>query len=233
MGFRKSRCRSAIVIVIILLVAAGSLGWWLHQRLVPKRFAEVVPGRLYRSGVVTPRELTYVHEKYGIGRVISLLDPDHPESVAELAAADGLGIEWCNIPLRGNGASTPADRERILALLRVDGAPPTLVHCAAGTNRTGLAIGLYRIYVQGWTYEQVLEEMKRFGFEDLPKHENLREALRSAATQPTSRPAVEQEAGAKNRPAPPSGKHRSEEEDRGDIGWSGNQIASLAGKAAA
>jgi len=58
---------------------------------------------------------------------------------------------------------------------------PILVHCAAGVNRTGLAIGMYRLHVEGWTLEQVLEEMRHFGFEDLPKHENLRNALAAEA----------------------------------------------------
>ncbi len=52
-----------------------------------------------------------------------------------------------------------------------------LVHCAAGVNRTGLAIGLYRIHQEGWSVAQVLAEMRRYGFEDLPKHESLRGAL--------------------------------------------------------
>jgi len=92
------------------------------------------------------------------------------------------------VPLTGDGASTPADRARILALLRDANAPPTLVHCAAGVNRTGLAVGLYRLHVQHWPLEKVLAELKQFGFEDQPQHENLRSALATEAAAVASLP---------------------------------------------
>ena len=113
--------------------------------------------------------------------MISLLNPDAPESIAEREAAERLGLRWHNIPLRGNGASTPADRDRIRQLLSAPPAEPTLVHCAAGTNRTGLAIGMYRIRHDGWTVEQVIDEMLRFDFENGTHHANLRDALAGEA----------------------------------------------------
>lgn len=182
----------AIVISAGLLAVILTLGaYWYSQRL-PKRFAEVVPGKLYRSGTISPDQLERLHREEGVRRVISLLDPGAPESMAERAAAERLGLIWTNVPLKGNGESTPADRDRIFALLTEPDAPPTLVHCAAGANRTGLAIGMYRLRCQGWSYEQVLSEMKQFDFEDEAHHENLRQALaeqaRIAASQPARQP---------------------------------------------
>lgn len=156
------------------------LVWSLRSRQ-PKRFAEVVPQRLYRCGSISPDQLTELAHRYGIRTVLSLLNPDVPESVAERAAADALHITWLNIPLRGNGASSPAEREQIAAIVNDEALAPLLVHCAAGTNRTGLAVGLYRIRKQGWSAEQVLEEMCRFDFENEPDHENLRNAIISEA----------------------------------------------------
>jgi protein tyrosine phosphatase (PTP) superfamily phosphohydrolase (DUF442 family) len=113
--------------------------------------------------------------------VVSLLDADAPESVAERRTAERLGIAWHCIPLPGNGASTPAERAQIKTLLFDPAAAPILVHCAAGANRTGLAVGLYRLHVQGWPLDQVLEEMRAFGFEDRAHHQNLRDALAAEA----------------------------------------------------
>ena len=166
--------------MLVLTVIGGALVWGLRSRL-PKRFSEVVPAQLYRCGTVSPAQLRELHAKYGIRTVLSLLNPEAPESVAERTAAESLHINWLNVPLRGNGASTPADRERIKSIITDDSLGPILVHCAAGTNRTGLAIGLYRIHRQGWSAEQVLEEMKRFDFEDDSDHENLRAAIISEA----------------------------------------------------
>jgi protein tyrosine/serine phosphatase len=158
------------------VVGAGGLVW-LRQNALPKRFGVVVQGQLYRCGEITPGQLERVATEHGIRTVLSLLNPGAPESVAEHQAAERLGLRWINVPLPGDGASTPEERERIKAVLFDAGAAPLLVHCAAGVNRTGLAIGLYRIHQQGWSVEQVLDEMRRCGFEDLPKHENLRQAL--------------------------------------------------------
>lgn len=170
---------------LVVLIGGAGVGAYVWEQRWPKRFAEVVPQRLYRSGDVTPAQLARVHEQYHIGRVLCMLNPADPDATDEIAAeqamAERLGIEWINIPLRGNGASTPADRERIVEIVTDEDAPPTLVHCSAGVNRTGLAVGLYRIHVEGWTYEQVLAELRANDFDDLPKHENMRTALREAA----------------------------------------------------
>lgn len=170
--------------VLALFAALGvltfALVWWQTTR-EPKRFALVDPGRLYRCGSVSPGQLERLQRAHGIGRVISMLDPNAPESVLERAAAQRLGLIWENVPLRGNGESTPEARDRLRALLTDPAAPPTLVHCAAGVNRTGLAVGMYRLHVQGWPLDRVMAELRANDFDDLPKHENLRQALADEA----------------------------------------------------
>lgn len=179
-----ARRRFALIATLLVVAGAGIVGsvWaWDAFFSYPKRFAAVVPGQLYRSGEVSAAELARLQDEVGIETVLCLLNPAEPVTQKEKAAAEALGLKWINIGLPGNGASEPADRVAIMNALRDASNAPMLVHCAAGTNRTGLAIGLHRIHEDGWTYEQVLDEMKQFGFEDLPKHENLRNALRIAA----------------------------------------------------
>ena len=168
-----------------LLVAAllfGIVGFWLQARAYPKRFGVVVPGLLFRSGEVQPHHLSRLKEEFGITTVLSLLDPDAPESIAERKAAKELNIRFLNVPLRGNGASTREDRDQIREYVCDPSNQPLLVHCSAGANRTGLTIGMYRMHVNGWNYEAVLKEMKTYDFEDEPHHENLRAALREEQT---------------------------------------------------
>lgn len=174
--------RRLLVLAALLLCATGSVAihrYWASR--LPRRFAPVVAGKLYRSGAVTPAQLERLRRDYGIRRIICLLNPDAPITQAERAAAERLGLRWENVPLPGNGASTPAERREILRLLAEDDAGPTLVHCAAGTNRTGLAVGLYRLHFQDWSLDRVLVELRAFGFEDEPHHENLRRALETEA----------------------------------------------------
>lgn len=167
------------LLATVLALAAAAGGWaWHEATRLPKRFGVVEAGRLYRSGEVSPAQLETLAREKGIRTVLSLLDPSAPESVAERQAAERLGLTWLNIPLRGDGSSTPEARNEIRAILLRDDTGPMLVHCAAGSNRTGLTCGMWRIHRDGWTVEQVLDEMRRYDFEDLDKHENLLAALR-------------------------------------------------------
>ncbi len=164
---------------VVTLVAGGL--WVYETRWVwPKRFAAVEDGRLYRSGDVWPGQLARLKETYGIRTILSLNNPEVLETQQERDAALALGIRWLNVPLTGDGASTRPDRERIKAIL-FDENGPMLVHCSAGVNRTGLAVGMYRLHRQGWSLDDVLREMRAFDFEDEPHHENLRQALAEEA----------------------------------------------------
>lgn len=195
---RSTTRRRAVVLGCLLTLGLVGGAFAVHRTWfsLPKRFAAVEEGRLYRSGTLKPGQLERLKRDYHVGTVLSLCNPDAPESAAERSEAERLGIRWLNVPLTGDGASTPEDRDRIRAAVLADADEPMLVHCSAGVNRTGLAVGMYRLYRQGWTLEQVMREMKQFDFEDEPHHENLRQALaaesaaaerrRNPATQPAS-----------------------------------------------
>lgn len=186
---RNPRAVPIVVATTIAVVVVGFASWY-QSSLWPKRFAVVDEGRLYRSGEVSADQLRRLRDTYGIERVICLLNAEEPVTQQEREAVENLGLKWENISLSGDGASDAARRDALRALLLDPDAPPTLVHCAAGVNRTGLAVGMYRIHHDGWTYEQVYEEMLRFDFDDLPKHENLRQALREEAARAHDREAV-------------------------------------------
>lgn len=176
----RNRRIPLLIAVAALVLAAGWFAWDSAQRF-PRRLHVVEPNVLYRSGELSPAQLENVVRAHGVRTVLSLLNPDVPESRAERAAAERLGLRWINIPLRGDGSSNAEQRDQIRAVVLENSDPPLLVHCAAGVNRTGLACGMYRLHRQGWTLDQVLDEMRRIGFEDLPKHENLRQALADEA----------------------------------------------------
>lgn len=59
----------------------------------------------------------------------------------------------------------PDSREAavILRVLRDPANHPVFVHCQAGADRTGWAVALYRIMVEGWPPEQAVAEMDNFG----------------------------------------------------------------------
>ena len=119
------RKRLGIPLLVTLTVAVVcAVVWWQPAQNRPKRFAVVAEGRLYRSGEVDPTQLEHLVRDYRIRTVVSLLDADAPESVAERRTAEKLGIAWHCIPLPGNGASTPAERAQIKRLLFDSAAAP-------------------------------------------------------------------------------------------------------------
>lgn len=180
---RASRFRHLTLAAIfgLPLVVLG-LSAALYSAAWPKRFAVVAEGQVFRSGAVSADQLRTLKERKGLRSVLCLLNPSARETADERAAAEAQGIAWINIGLPGDGASTPEQRERIKAAMR-EAPKPLLVHCAAGTNRTGLAIGMYRLHEEGWTLEQVMRELRAFGFKDEEHHENLRQALAEEARQ--------------------------------------------------
>jgi len=167
--------------LLLIVAAVVGLTAYRYAALYPKRFGVVTEGQLLRCGDITPEQLKRVKAEFGVRTVLSMLNPDVPESAAERAAAAEIGLRWENVPLRGNGASTPEDRDRIRAILRDPAARPLLVHCSAGVNRTGLAVGMYRLHVERWTLNEVLEELHSTDFENLEKHQNLLDALAAEA----------------------------------------------------
>ena len=62
----------------------------------------------------------------------------------------------------------PEDKEivRFLKIVTDENRTPVFVHCALGSDRTGMMCAFYRVAVQGWTKDQAIAEMKapQFGF---------------------------------------------------------------------
>lgn len=80
--------------------------------------------------------------------------------------AEGLGMRYINIATALSDLSDPADRADVLraaALMHDRSLQPIYVHCAAGKDRTGIAVAAYRIIYQGCTYAQARREFARNG----------------------------------------------------------------------
>lgn len=153
----------------VLIAGVVGLGsWWavagVIPNLAPKRFGTVEAGRLYRSGALTSAALENVVEAEHIETIVDLggFHTDSPDDRREQRAAEVLGVERYRFPLIGDGTGDP---NRYVAALRVmldPQAEPVLVHCSAGSQRTGVAVVLYRMQVDGWTLDQAIEEARTY-----------------------------------------------------------------------
>ena len=158
--------RTAIVLTVLTAaLAAAGVGAWLtiesrQNRLVWDHFDVVKRGYLYRSGQLNPDQLTDAVRLHGIRTLVSFQIPGAGVEF-ERAAARRLGIDFMNLPMPGNGFGQEAQFREVLKAVDDPDRRPVLVHCARGTCRTGSAVALFRFERDGWTIDDVAEEMRR------------------------------------------------------------------------
>jgi protein tyrosine/serine phosphatase len=129
-----------------------------------------VSDRLYRGAQPTDVGLQGLQE-LGVKTVVDLR-AGHSDN-AQLPA----GLRLVSIPMRAWRAKE-ADMVRFLRVATDRQSGPVFVHCAHGSDRTGLMVAVYRIAVQGWSKDEAIREMTSggYGFNSLWK--NLPAALR-------------------------------------------------------
>ena len=151
--------------------ARGRANAWLDSLLVDHgllrlawgNFAVVSPGRLYRSNHPTPGRLAGYARRHGIRTVVNLRGAcgNGADALSREAAAR-LGLDLIDAPLRSREAPP---RERMLALAEAFRTmrEPALVHCKSGSDRAGLAAGLFLLLNGGSTRDALGQLSLRFG----------------------------------------------------------------------
>jgi protein tyrosine/serine phosphatase len=137
---------------VVLLDRRGQLFW--------DHWDEVKRGILYRSGQLSEAQLTKAIRHYNIRTIINLQWPGE-EMRAERSLSRRLGVDFVNLPMPGDGLGEEWQFREILKILDDPARRPALVHCARGTCRTGAAVAFYRLERDGWTPEDVAEELRR------------------------------------------------------------------------
>ena len=92
-------------------------------------------------------------------------DADGAQWQANQDVADELGVTRYAIHMSGDGRANPNGYLAALRILADPANQPALVHCAAGTERTGAAVVLYRHLVQGQLIQPSYEESFEHGHE--------------------------------------------------------------------
>ena len=173
-GFNHPRARpiSAGIVYKDSLETGGSrLHAWSDSLLVDHavfrvlwdNWAEVIPGKLYRSNHPTPARLKAAARKYRIKTLINLRGHRQCGSDAlSREAAHRLGLTHIDMAFESRGAP---HRDRILRFAGIYETlqTPALMHCKSGADRAGLAAGL-AILFEGGTAAQALNQLSwRFG----------------------------------------------------------------------
>lgn len=131
-----------------------------RMALLPKNFSVVRANILYRSGQLRPEQLETVVRAHGIRTIVCLNPTDQP---AERALAQRLGLGYEEHAMPGSGLGEHAMFHRFLETVHDPEKRPVLVHCAAGAYRTGVAVATYRMFHEGWSLDDAINEMRYSG----------------------------------------------------------------------
>ena len=159
------------VFVTGLVIAIGLAIWaWfgiIRYNIIPKRFGVVEQGRIYRSGQISAPLIKKILTKYNVRVIIDLTsaDTNDRDKQAEKQAAAELNVRILRYSLRGNGTGDVnyyASAVAAIANAKKQNLP-VLVHCAAGAQRTGGVIAIYRMLVQKIDPNIVEDEIEKYG----------------------------------------------------------------------
>jgi protein tyrosine/serine phosphatase len=165
------------------MLTAVPFFYYRYEYTRGKRFREVVPGILYRSGQMTAAGFAEAVARHHIRTIINLQD-EYPDpaidadycgtrSEPESALCRRLGVYYLYlppdlIPRRELPERRPAAIDRFLAVMDDPANYPVLIHCRAGLHRTGCLTAVYRREYQGWSCFDALRELRANGFGRFP-----------------------------------------------------------------
>jgi protein tyrosine phosphatase (PTP) superfamily phosphohydrolase (DUF442 family) len=135
-----------LVVLALLVLVPGALFW---RPLFYGNFGVVDGGRVCRSAQPTAA-LTADIRRYGLKSVLNLRGGTEFDSWyrSEVRATHLQGVVFHDLPL---SALRQPSRQELLELIAIlDRGPyPMLIHCKQGSDRTGLACGLYLMLQRG------------------------------------------------------------------------------------
>lgn len=149
------------------LAALGTfalLGGYLGYLQLSGNFATVIAGEVYRSAQPSPADVREYAARNGIRSIINLRGENIGKAWydEEIAVSKELGITHMDFRISARRELDQNKVEALLATMR-NAPKPILIHCKAGSDRTGLASALYLAAVakQG---EKAAEDQLSFYF---------------------------------------------------------------------
>jgi len=142
-------------ILTVLGVLIGALlayaGYVIHNA----NFHTIVSGEAYRSGQMEAEQLSRVIQEYGIKSIINLRGTTDAPALyqGEMETAKRLGAQHYDFSLSATNEITVPQMDEIIRTLR-EAPKPVLIHCQAGSDRTGLISALYCLTLKGETPAQ-------------------------------------------------------------------------------
>lgn len=148
-GVRTALRRLVIATTALLALTLAGAGGFYAAVGSGGNFHAVEPGAVYRSAQLSGPELEEAIGTYGIKSILNLrgAHPGRDWYDAELAASNARHVAHYDYGLDARRTVTPEQLAEILQIIR-DAPKPILIHCKAGSDRTGLVSAIY-LYTHG------------------------------------------------------------------------------------
>lgn len=127
-----------------LLATALTIGAYLGYLQLSGNFHPVIAGEVYRSAQPTGDAVARYAREHGIRSIINLRGPNSGKDwyEEEVAAANAAGLAHYDFAMSASKGLSQ-DRAAELVELMKQAEKPVLIHCQAGSDRSGLAAALY------------------------------------------------------------------------------------------
>jgi len=160
-------CTAGAIVCVAVLTGGAIIGWASYLQ-IGGNFHTIEPALAYRSNTLTPRQLENVVQHDGIRTIINLRGaaPGEAWYDDEQRFAQGHHLAMIDIPMRDDEAPSAQTVDVLVAALRT-AQRPILIHCKAGSDRTGLASALFEYDIMHRTPAEAATQLS-FAFGHFP-----------------------------------------------------------------
>ena len=151
--------RAAGLVVLAILLFLGGAYACVHGG---GNFHAVEKGVVYRSSLLGSEKLEQAVDRLGVKTVLNLCgeQPGVEWYEGELEVSRRRGVKFVNMALSANTALDAAQLAKLTDALR-DAPKPLLIHCRAGSDRTGLASAIY-VATHGGSYHDAQNQLSLY-----------------------------------------------------------------------
>jgi protein tyrosine/serine phosphatase len=147
-----------LTLLVVLLALVGAYTW-VHGG---GNFHEVEKGAVYRSSLLGSEKLEQAIDRLGVKTVLNLCgeQPGVEWYEGEVEVSRRRGIKFLSMGLSANTALDASQLVKLTEALR-DAPKPLLIHCRAGSDRTGLASAIY-VATHGGSYHDAQNQLSLY-----------------------------------------------------------------------